>query len=115
MFPADQIDALKSAYSTLSLIEEGSFKFILIEGLKLPDGCEPRMVNGLLCPMHRDGYPSRLFLSLKIIHRGKGQNWNPPGGSIIQGQQWWAVSWKTTRPNQTLLEMVLDHLEAFRV
>ncbi len=114
MFVEDQIDALKSVYPTLGTAEEGSFKFILIEGLKLPEGCEPRTINGLLCPTERDGYPSRLFLSAKIAHRGPGQNWNPANGSTILGQNWWAVSWKTTRSNQTLLEMVLDHLGAFR-
>lgn len=114
MFPQEQIEALKSVYSALSVAEEGSFKFILIENLKLPEGCEPSTVNGLLCPTDRDGYPSRLFLSEKIAHRGAGQNWNPPNGSVMLGKQWWAVSWKTTRPNQTMLEMVLDHLGAFR-
>ncbi len=114
MFVQEQIEALKTVYPALAAAEEGSFKFVLLENLKLPEGCEPRTVTGLLCPMDRDGYPSRLFVSDKIVHRGVGQNWNPPGGSTILGRQWWAVSWKTTRPNQTLLEMVLDHLGAFR-
>lgn len=114
MPPQEQIEVLKSVYPTLSLMEEGSFNFIQIENLKLPEGCEPRMVKGLLCPMDRDGYPSRLFLSTKVGHRGAGKNWNPATGTLIRGEHWWAVSWKTARPDQTLLEMVLDHLGAFR-
>src|ERR1043165_6832870 len=107
MFDQKQVDVLKTLYLTLATAEEGDFAFILIDPLKLPDGCQPQEVKGLLCPTQRDGYPSRLFLSEKVQHRGKGQNWNPTDGSMILGQKWWAVSWKTTRSNQTLLEMVL--------
>lgn len=114
MFPQEQIDCLKTLYPGLSMAEEGGLSFILIENLKLPEGCEPRVVKGLLCPMKRDGYPSRLFISAKVSHKGKGQNWNPTNGCVILGQQWWAVSWKTTQPDQTLSQMVLDHLLAFR-
>jgi hypothetical protein len=115
VFPQDQIDELKKMYPVLSTAEEGDFRFILIENLKLPEGCEPKIVKGLLCPMTRDGYPSRLFLSAKVTHKGKGQNWNPQNGTVILGEHWWAVSWKTTRSGQTIREMLLDHLEAFRI
>jgi hypothetical protein len=114
MFPEDQIDALKTLYPNLSLGEEAKTSFIRIEKLKLPAGCEPRVVTALLCPTDRDGYPSRLFISQKVTHGGKGQNWNPQLSVVILGENWWAVSWKTTRSNQTLVEMVLDHLGAFR-
>jgi hypothetical protein len=114
MLPQDQVAALKTLYPELSVATEGEVEFVRIEHLKLFDGCEPRVVTGLLCPVPRDGYPSRLFLSQKISHRGKGQNWNPNHSVVILGEQWWALSWKPTRQNQTMIEMVLDHLEAFR-
>jgi len=113
MPPAEQIAALKTLYPQLSAAEEGGKPYLRIEGLKLPDGAAPQIVTGLLCPVMRDGYHSRLFLSAKISHGGKGSNWNPVGGTAILGQHWWAVSWQT-KPNLTLLEMMLTHLDAFR-
>ena len=113
MFPAGQIETLKALFPNIEVAEEGGTRFILITGVMLPDGCEPREVEALLCPSERDGYPSRLFLSHKVTHRGRGTNWNPHAGAMILGRLWWAVSWKT-RPGQTLSEMVLDHLGAFR-
>ena len=73
-----------------------------------------------LCPFPRDGYPSRLFLSAKITHKGQGVNWNADG-VMIAGRKWWAVSWnpfKNKQPNQDvnqrLLGMVTAHLQAFQ-
>jgi hypothetical protein len=114
MFPDEQIAAVKRVFPDISVAPEGSFNFMLIEQLKLPTGCEPQIVDALLCPTQRDGYPSRLFLSQQIAHKGRGQNWNPKHSVVILGRSWWAVSWKTTRANQTLLEMIMDHLDAFR-
>ena len=85
--------------------------FLRIEGLNLPEGASPVEVTGLLCPTARDGYQSRLFLDHRITHRGKGTNWNADG-VVILGQPWYAVSWQT-KPGQTLIQMMLDHLGAF--
>lgn len=101
-------------FPDIAATEVGEVTVYLIERLTLPDGAEPKVVSGLLWPRERDGYPSRLFISQKVAHKGKGQNWNPKESVVILGRAWWAVSWKTNRPNQTLLEMVLDHLGAFR-
>lgn len=111
-FAQDQLDALKTVYPRVSAAEEGGTPFIRIEELRLPEGAKPKVVTGLLCPCMRDNYNSRLFLSEKVAHSGKGTNWNA-SGVLILGQPWWAVSWKT-KEKQTLLEMVLDHLSAFR-
>lgn len=110
---AQQIAELKTLFPNLSLASEGSVEFVLIEQLTLPEHCQPREVKALLCPHDRDGYPSRLFLDQKVAHRGKGTNWNPNTGSLILGQVWWAVSWKT-KAGLTLPQMVIDHLAAFR-
>lgn len=107
-----QIDALKSVFPDLEVGKEGGTDFILIREMPLPDGCVPNRVDGLLCPSARDGYPSRLFLSESIAHFGKGTNWNAAGVRIL-GRQWWAVSWMT-RADQTLIEMIQNHLIAFQ-
>jgi len=113
MLPTGEVEALKALFPNIALAEEGGTSFILIKNVTLPDGCEPRQVEALLCPSERDGYPSRLFLSHKVSHHGKGTNWSPSGGAMILGRVWWAVSWRT-RSGQSLTEMVLDHLAAFR-
>lgn len=109
----EQIEELKSCYPNLGEIPDGENSFILISSLTLPDGCDPQVVDALLCPFKRDNYPSRLFLSAKISHKGSGQNWNADG-VVIAGRKWWAVSWDTKTPNQRLLGMVTAHLQAFK-
>ena len=111
-FAPDQVEALKKVYPELAAASEGGTDFIRIDKIILPDPCHPRVVAGLLCPTEREGYPSRLFISEMVKHPGKA-NWNPATGSLILGKQWWALSWKT-KPGQTLLQMVIDHLGGFQ-
>jgi hypothetical protein len=110
---ADQLSDLQAVYPEVEVLEEGAVPVLLIKNLRLPDGCEPEWLNALLWPFPRDGYPSRLFLSQKINHKGKGTNWNADGVPIV-GLKWWAVSWKTNRTDQSLLSMMGTHLDAFR-
>ena len=114
MFPQEQIDTLKTLYPNASIAEEGGVQFILLENLKLPEGTSPSSVTGLLCPSDRDGYPSRLYLSQQVTHKGKGQNWNPKNSVVILGKSWWAISWKITKKELTLTDLLLEHLRAFR-
>ena len=50
----------------MGALQEGGITFISLEGLRLPQGCDPPACDALLCPAPRDGYPSRLFLSVKV-------------------------------------------------
>lgn len=108
-----EVAELKKFFPNLSRIEVGENEMVLISPLILPQGCNPRTVDALLCPFTRDGYTSRLFLSVKVDHTGPGKNWNADG-VIIAGRKWWAVSWKTNRDDLTLREMLLTHLDAFK-
>jgi hypothetical protein len=112
-FAQVQLDELKSFYPDIGRVIDGGVDFILIRNIRLPDGCHPPTVDGLLCPTQRDGYPSRLFLAQKITHSGLGQSWNAAGVQIA-GSQWWAVSWKIHKDRLTLLGIVLAHCEAFK-
>jgi len=109
----DQIDELKTCCPNLSAIMDGGKEYVLISGLKLPEGCNPKVVDALLCPTMRDGYTSRLFLSSKVTHKGEGQNWNAANVAIAN-RNWWAVSWKTNHDSLRLLGMVTAHLQAFK-
>ena len=113
-FQDDQIEELKRCFPGVSVGEEGGAEYLLLPQCNLPEGCEPAVVDLLLCPTSRDGYPSRLFLAVKAKHRGKGQDWNPKGSVVILGREWWAVSWKIQPGNERLLSKVAAHLEAFK-
>jgi hypothetical protein len=118
-FPADEVNELKRCYSGLAAAEEGGVEFIRIPELRLPPGCEPAVVEAMFCPHGRgDGYASRLFLSAKVDHKGRGQNWNA-AGIMILGKQWWAVSWNAAPANSQpvkprLAAVLAAHLEAFK-
>jgi len=109
-FPKDQIDELKSIAPSLSIAEEGGYTYIHIKDLKLPEGCEPAVVDALLCPVSRDGYCSRLFFSSRISCPVPGLNWN--GNIRVLGSNWYAISWRTTQTYR-LLETLIIHLKAF--
>lgn len=110
-FPPDEIAEMKAAFAGLSTASEGGTEFILISSLKLPDGCDPAVVDALLCPSTRDGYPSRLYLSARVSHQGPGQNWS--ADQVILGRRWFAVSWRTQESAGRLLAILAGHLEAF--
>lgn len=114
MFPQDQIAAVKSVYPEIASASEGGCNYLKILGVKMPDGCNPKTVDVLLCPQPRDGYPSRLFVSARVSHKGKTQNWNPQHAVVILGSGWWALSWKLAKAENTLLQLIMAHLDAFR-
>lgn len=91
-FDEIQISDLKRIAPNLSTAQEGGYDFILIEGLALPEGCKPQIVDALLCPMPREGYESRLFFS-EIIEGCPSRNWN---GSIrVLDRNWHAYHGKS--------------------
>lgn len=113
IFTDDEIQELKAIFPGVAMSEEGGIKYLLLSQCRLPDGCDPPVLDVLLCPTKLDGYPSRLFLAEKVKHQGKGQNWNPKDGVVILGRKWWAISWKIASGNERLLSKVIAHLEAF--
>jgi hypothetical protein len=80
----------------------------MIPAVMLPETCSPNVVDLLLCPTQRDGYPSRLFFSEKVMSKTI-RNWNTC--TVILGRQWQAYSWKLVT-NDTYLKMILGHLKA---
>lgn len=109
-FPQDQIEELKRIAPSLSIAEEGGYTYIYIEKLRLPDGCNPQVVDALLCPTPVPGYNSRLYLSSQITGC-PALNWN--GLLRVLDRSWYAVSWRTAQAS-TLAATLLIHLNAFR-
>jgi hypothetical protein len=110
-FPSDQIEELKTLFPDVQRSDEGGSAYFLLPSLQLPPGCVPEKVDALLCPMTRDGYPSRLFFSVQISAPVQ-RNWNANGVRILE-RNWHAFSW-TIAANQRLAQMVGAHLKGLR-
>jgi hypothetical protein len=109
-YPNEQVEELKRYCSELSLLSEGGTEFFHLAGLHLPNGCKPDICDGLLCPTPREGYPSRLYLSVKVSCPF-GRNWNG-GDARIAEKNWFAFSWKVEPTPPSLAQILLAHLAA---
>jgi hypothetical protein len=110
VYPTEQLEDLKRYCSKLSLLTEGGGNFLYLKGLRLPPGCQPDECDALLCPVPRDGYPSRLFLSVQVSSR-YARNWN---GTVRIGEKnWFAFSWRVPLEKPTLAQMLIAHLTGF--
>jgi hypothetical protein len=110
-FAPQDIEELKAIAPSLRAADEGGYSFILIEKLKMPANCKPPEVDALLCPMLKDGYQSRLYLSEKLAGCNAALNWNAT--VRILGRTWYGISWQTPA-GLKLKEMLLVHLKAFK-
>ena len=80
--------------------------------MRLPSGCSPAICDALLCPVPRDDYPSRLYLSEKV-GSPYDRNWNVSNARIGE-RNWFAFSWKAQLPNTaTLSQILVVHLNGF--
>ncbi len=110
-YPKDQVEELKNYCTAVRLLEEADFSFLFLENLRLPDVCKPSVCHGLLCPVDREGYPSRLYLSEKVSCPFE-RNWNVSEARIGE-MNWFAFSWKLERIPETLAQMLVEHLSGF--
>lgn len=92
-----------------SEMTEAGLAFVFLPKLKLPQGCSPAEVDGLLCLCARDGYPTRLFLSEPVS--GKGSNWTT---HRILDRAWHTWSWKGVSADLRPTQILLGHLAALR-
>jgi hypothetical protein len=70
MVAADQLQELSDLCEEVRELSEGGRVYIYLPRLKLPSGCAPTEVEGLLCIQEHSGYATRLFLSQQIGGRG---------------------------------------------
>ena len=109
MIDRSQFEELSSLYPGARIIPEGGQEYIFLPNLTLPKGCQPTVVDALLCPGSRDGYATRLFLSAPVV--GKGNNWNQ---HHIANRTWHTWSWRDVSADQRLIQILLGHLDAFK-
>jgi len=114
----DQVGELVRAFPGTRTAQEGGATYYLLPSVTLPAHCQPSTVDLLLCPVQRDGYETRLFLSEQVQRpphpdEKKRLNWN--GHARILERNWHALSWRIPGVlSMRLIQMVLCHLEAFQ-
>jgi hypothetical protein len=109
-YPKEQTDELKGYCKKVSSLPEGGIDFLYLEELRLPAGCTPTICDALLCPVAKDGYPSRLYFSVQVNGQF-ARNWN---GSVRIGEKnWYAFSWKVDLASPTLAQLLIAHLNGF--
>jgi hypothetical protein len=107
----EHLQELRSLSPDLKTTSEAGVDYVLLPGLKMPDGCSPGVVDCLLCLGPRDGYPNRLYFS-QIVNSHGSRNWNGQNIRIAE-RNWFAYSWRVPdglRPIETLIA----HLQALR-
>jgi hypothetical protein len=109
-YAADQIEELKRYCENVSALPEGGIDFLYLGELRLPAGCSPATCDALLCPVAKDGYPSRLYFSVQVSGRF-ARNWN--GTARIGEKNWYAFSWRVDLSAPTLAQLLLAHLNGF--
>lgn len=110
-YPKEQTDELKRYCKAVSGLAEGGIDFFYMEALRLPAGCAPPICDALLCPIAKDGYPSRLYFSAQIS-APYTRNWNVTNARIGE-KNWWAFSWKVDLASPTLAQLLIAHLNGF--
>lgn len=111
-YPQEQIDELKRYCSKVSGLAEGNATYLLLEGLQLPEGCEPSSSDALLRPFKGgDGYPSQLYFAVQV-KSPYSRNWNVSNARICE-RNWFAFSWNVNVTSPTLVKILLAHLSGF--
>jgi hypothetical protein len=114
--PPDQLEELRKYYSDVAEATEAGVPYALIRKASMPPGCNPAVMDVLLCPYEQNGYPSRLYFESRVECPPKpGRNLNWSGTARILERNWAMLSWRIPGgTSQRLVQMVQSHLEALR-
>lgn len=106
----EQLAELHVVCPGAEVLQEGGVTYIYLPVLKVPAGCAPQVVEGLLRPgQGPDGYTSRLFFSAQFP--GKGQNWTD---HRILDKTWYTFSYNGVPSELRLIEILANHLQALQ-
>lgn len=111
MVAEEHVQELRSLCPEARYGTEGGIDYVFLPQLKLPNGCNPGVVDCLLALGARDGYDNRLFFA-QAIATPQARNWNGQNIRILE-RNWFAYSWRVPngfRPIETLIA----HLQALR-
>jgi hypothetical protein len=112
MVAAEHIDELRALCPEARAWTEAGIDYVYLPSLRLPAGCNPGVVDCLLCIGARDGYENRLFFSA-VVNAPTGRNWNTQNVRILE-RNWFAYSWRV--PNGLRpIELLIGHLKGLRL
>ncbi len=111
MIPEDHLQELRTLCPDARTASEAGIDFVLLPGLKMPDGCNPGATDCLLSLGPRDGYSSRLFFA-QVVNARSGRNWNGQNIRIVE-RNWFAYSWRVPEGLRPI-EILIAHLQALR-
>ena len=106
---AEEVEKLRRLCRGAELWDEGGQEIVFLPDLRFESSSGRREMDALLWPAPRDGYESRLFLSEAIPARA-GHN----GAANIKGRPWYAVSWRGVSASLPWVEVLANHLRAYR-
>jgi len=113
LISAAHVTELKAVCPSPEYFEEGTLPYVLLRDHSLPAGTNPARCDLVVCPNERDGYPSRLFFSQRVIRSPTSKtrdalNWN--GNVRLLERNWYAYSWKVTGGPFSLAQLLALHL-----
>lgn len=111
MVTQEHMNELIALCPTARTNTEAGIDYVFLPGLRLPVGCNPPVMDCLLCMGARDGYENRLFFAA-IVASPTARNWNTQNARILE-RNWFAYSWRVPgglRP----IEVLIAHLQAMR-
>lgn len=106
----EKFNALKKFYPAAQAILEGGRTIVSLPGLKVqtPNGVVE--LDAMLCPHEHSGYETRLFVD-KQLSAPNAKNWT---AHVVGGKTWWACSWREVAAGLPWIEIMANHLRAFR-
>ncbi len=109
MASTEDIEELWLICSTAEPMSEAGKNYFLLPDLKLPPGRQADQVDALLCVNEHSGYPTKLFLAIKLTDRGG--TWTE---FRILDRLWYSWSWKDVSSSQRPAQILIQHLNALR-
>ncbi len=108
--PDKELAKLRQLCPEAELWTEGGRHVVFLPGVDFPANGDRATCDLLLWPFERDGYENRLFLSAAVA-APRATNW---GVFNIQGRTWHACSWRGVPNTLPWIQILLNHLGAFR-
>jgi len=107
---AEKLAALQHFYPAAQMLAEGGQPVVFLPGLKVDAPQGPIEVDALLHPSLHTGYSTRLFLN-RQVDAPLAKNWT---SHSLCGSTWWSCSWQGVGAELTWIDMIANHLRAFR-
>lgn len=111
MNASEQLAQVRALYLGTEAVQEGGKTLAFIPNITVTTSDGPVTFDALLYPYaHPTGYTTRLFVS-RQLRAPNAANWT---SHQLCGQTWWVCSWNQVPASLTWVEILANHLKAFR-